>query len=361
MNKIIQPKKRIVNLEPYTAVRSFNLMKDLHKEIFKLDWNEATIPPSRHVFASFKKFLSQKHHLNWYPDPECLMLRKELARYTGRNEEEILVTNGSDAALELIARTYLDETSEVVAPQPAYGHFTVFAKSCDAIIKDVYFKNPFVKEVDTIIKAITDKTRMVYLINPNNPTGVLYTLDEIIRILKKAKNAIVIVDEAYYEYTMRSATPLLNDYPNLIVTRSFSKAFGLAGVRIGYLITNKDNIPALTKLHNIKSVNTLAQVAALAALEDTDYLYSYLDAVKKSKSILEKEFRQRNITCIINPSNFALIKVKNPEWVQNELAKKGVFVRDRSKIKQLEGYLRFNIGTPNQMKKVMKIFWSVIK
>ncbi|MBS3142913.1 histidinol-phosphate transaminase [Candidatus Woesearchaeota archaeon] len=361
MRKIISPKKSIRSLKPYTAVNSFALIKKKpRQEPHKLDWNEATLPPSPRVFRAFKRYLSQPHHLNWYPDPECIALRRELARYTGRDESEILVTNGSDAALDLIARTYLDDDDEVIIAAPAYSHFTLFARSCDAMIKEVYYENPFKKEVDKIINAITPNTRMVYIINPNNPTGVLYTIDEVIAILKKAANAIVVVDEAYYEYTMRSATPLLSDFTNLIITRSFSKALSLAGARIGYIISHTENIKNLMRLHNIKSVNTLAQVAALAALQDTDYLYAYLDAVKKAKHYVHVELQRMGIEHVITPSNFILVKVKNPRHIEQELATQGVYVRDRSMVPQLNGYLRLNIGTPKQMKKVIEIFKKVI-
>ena len=348
-------KKVLVDLVPYEPVSSLDDIRlyPYEDEPLKLDWNESTVAPSPKVVARIQDFLVNQHHLNWYPDLFSHRLSPLIARHNEREEDEVLVTNGSDDALELICKTYLDPGDEVVVPRPTYTHFLVFARAQGGEIVSVTTDDPFSKNLDGILAAITERTKIVYIVNPNNPTGQIYTGAELEIIARKAPHALVVVDEAYYEFCGETASSLVARFPNVIVTRTFSKAYGLAGLRIGYALAPPHIVRDFKKIHNPKGVNVIAQIAAETALADQEHLLRFVADVNESKRMLVREFDALGFHCRPTPANYVNVKLPDPGGFCDALAAQNVYVRDRDSLPGMKGMVRISVGTPRQTEVLM--------
>jgi histidinol-phosphate aminotransferase len=311
----------------------------------KLDWNESTLPPSTTVVNALVEALAcEENLLNWYPELFSRDLRIRIAEYCNRKMEEILVTNGSDDALDLICKVFLDPGDEVVVPYPTYTHFVTYVQSRGAVLKKVETADPFKPDIASIISNISPLTKLIYIVNPNNPTGVLIPKKQISTLCTVAGNSIVLVDEAYFEFAGETVVDLIDRHPNLIVTRTFSKAWALAGLRVGYLLTNLSLIDQLSRVINPKSVSTLAQIAAAAALSDRKYMENYVAEVRNSKMMLLNFFKSKNIVAYDSSANYIMVQYPRLQLLLEEMEKENIFVRDRSSFKNLPGFFRITLG-----------------
>jgi histidinol-phosphate aminotransferase len=348
--------KTVQTLKPYDAVSSLEKMKHLEGGLspLKLDWNEATISPSPKVLRALLDFLNGSLHLNYYPELGAPKVREALEKRIGVPAQNILVTNGSDDALDLLCRTFVDPQDEVVVPAPTYGHFLIFAQSRGAVIKKVMALDVFSSPVPVLLKSLTQGTKMVYLASPNNPTGVVIEPEDVRLLCNRYPSTLFVVDEAYWDFCGVTSVRLAVEFENLVVTRTFSKCFGLAGLRIGYLVSHQSVLEELKKLYNPKSVNALAQVAAVAALEDEEHVANYARLVREGMEVLAKGLEARGARVARTRANFLLVKVQDPKKLCSALEEVGVFVRDRSHMEGFEGFVRFTVGTPEQMKEVLE-------
>ncbi|HOX44726.1 MAG TPA: histidinol-phosphate transaminase [Myxococcota bacterium] len=339
--------KRVQTLKPYEAVSSrVKIERNPSIRHHKLDWNESTIQPSPKVHEALVNFVSQGGALNWYPDLFHLPLYERLAEYTGSRISRLIVTNGSDAALELLCQSYLDPEDNVVFPEPTYNHFVQFAELTGAELRGVKCRNVFQPTLAELEQHIDERTKILYLVNPNNPTGNVYLPAEVLDLAVRYPHVLVISDEAYFEFSGVSCVKLVDEVPNLVVTRSFSKAFSLASLRIGYLVAQECVIENLRRMYNPKSVNMLAQVAAAAALEDLSYYRAYVREVKRSAALVEAFCRRHGVRCRVTYANWILLEFKDAKAMAQRLAEAGIHVRDRSS--QLPGVLRMSLGTEAQ-------------
>jgi len=339
--------KHLKDIQPYKL--SFSRAKIHEKGVLKLDWNEATIPPSKKVVSSIIDFLSKENHLNWYPEVNPKNLLQELAKYTKIPSEQILITNGSDQAHELICNTFLNENDQVLIPIPTYTNFVIWPQIKGA--KNVYHKivleNP---NFEDLIDKINTKISLIYLVNPY----IVEIPQKIIeRILEKGIPTII--DEAYFEFSGRSSLDLPKKFENLIITRSFSKALSFAGMRLGYICSSKRIIDELKKIHNFKSVNVLAQIGGEQILKDKNYFKKYVEEVRESTRLVQSELKGTNFKLIVSNSGFFLLKNNriNSTELGKILEKNKIFVRDM-KSKGLEGFVRLNLGTLSQTEELIK-------
>ncbi len=345
----ISVSRSIAKLTPYEAVnRAGSPNPARAARIFKLDWNESTIAPSPRVNEAIQDFMLNDGGLNWYPELGSSQLRAQLSQYTGVDADSILVTNGSDEALALICNTYLDAGDVVVVPVPTYNHFVVFAQARGAQIRPVQLANPFAADIAAVRRAMSPDVRMVYLVSPNNPTGATLNPAEVSAFCDDFPNALVLLDEAYYEFCRVSGIDLVSQHSNLVVTRTFSKAFGLAGLRVGYLAAGERVIEGLRRIYNSKSVNTLAQVGACAALNDLAYLDRFVDEVTASKKLVCSFFADRGVEAHSTSANFVVVRVADVARTVELLVDEGVYVRDRSDYPGMAGCLRMTVGTVEQ-------------
>ena len=345
------------NIRPYENSLSLPLSHLCRKTITKLDCNEAPYPPSSHVRRRLIEFI-ENDPLNWYPDTQSHDLKQKLSEYIGYPPEYILTFNGCDHALDSLCRAYLTQKDEVIFFSPTYDNFRFFVELTGARIIPYFSSFPFQPETKNLEKLTTPNTKIIYLANPNNPTGTTYTEEQIRHILNASK-ALVIVDEAYFEFWGKTSLPLIKEFSNLVITRSFSKAFGLAGLRCGYLVTNPCNIRTIEKVRNGKSINALAQLAAKAALEDLAYIKEQVRCMHEVKNWCVNVMRASGVPVVDTVANFILIKVRQPNEVEKALMAKEILVRNRSCFPQLEGYLRITIGLRSEMEKFAKAISSI--
>ncbi len=351
--RLVRINRAVMDLEPYQVSNQKPLFMEKAENPLKLDWNESTVAPSPKVKEALLKTLSNEP-LNWYPDVEATELRKHLHEYTNLPLEFISCFGGSDMALEYVARTFLEPGCSVLLSAPTYDNFRVYAQSTGATVVQVTYNNPFHPSAKTLLNSISAKTRLVYICNPNNPTGAMLSEKEIIRLLELAPQQMFVIDEAYYEFCNQSVSKLVQQYTNLIVVRSFSKAFGLASLRVGYILSDPANLEFIHRIKVGKNLNTLAQIAAVAALDDLPYTEKYIQEISESKKILATRLRELDFEFHITPANFFLIKFSNPKAAIQVLEQNGIFVRDRSTVPQLEGFVRITIGTPTQTERLLQ-------
>lgn len=321
------------------------------------DFNERTVPVSPKVLAALRDFAKQ-NQLQIYPEYGT-RLQEKIAKYGGVLPKQVMVTNGSDQGIDLIFRTFTRENDAVVIPSPSFAMFYQCAEIVgNKVAAPAYFLPNLDYPIAEVLSAIDDGARLVVICNPNNPTGTLSELAEIEKILAAAakKDCIVYIDEAYAEFSGVSAAPLINKYPNLLITRTFSKAFGLPSLRIGYVLSNAANIAELQKVRGPYDVNMAGFTAALASLDDVSETQKYIEEVmNKAKPLIENFFRKQKIPFYPSGANFVLFKPKNAQKTFEKLKDAGILTRPRSG-PNIDGTLRLTIGTIAQMEKFIKTY-----
>ncbi len=320
-----------------------------------LDFNERTLQPSDTILLALRQFMDNPK-LQLYP--EYFDLTEKIAAYAaGTNNDQIMITNGTDQAIDVIFRTFAGINDKVVIPEPSFAMFGQSARvNGNQIVNPLYEKDSLAFPVQSILEAIDDEVKLVVICSPNSPTGTLAPISDIESIAKHASNAIVYVDEAYFEFSGVTAIGLMQKYPNIIVSRTFSKAFGLAGLRVGYVIARRQHIAEMLKVRGPYDVNQVACCAAAAALSDTSAATSYArEIMYKAKPLVEKFFSEKEITFYPSAGNFILFKPDNPAQVAEILRKHGLLVRPQKK-PNIQGTLRLTIGTLAQMKKFIYIY-----
>ncbi len=329
------------------------------KNYLLLDFNEMTTEPSPQIKRALKKFIDSGK-LQAYP--EYGNLNKKIADYAGVKVSEVIPTNGSDQAIDIVFRAVLAPKDKVIIPTPSFAMFYQSAKIQGAcILKPFYNRKDLSFPLKEVLDLINRKVKLIVICNPNNPTGSFISVNKVEKILKKAKRkgATVLHDEAYFEFSKITAKDLIAKYDNLFITRTFSKAFGLASLRCGYVISQKDNIKQLLKIRGPYDVNMCAKTAVLAALGNIKYMTSYVKRImEKSKPKLEEFLTKKKITFFPSKANFLLIKVSQPEKVYKFLKKKGILVRPRND-PVIKNTIRISIGTVRETERFIKIFRTI--
>ena len=252
----------------------------------RLDFNENTVGCSPRVIEALRRGLSAEA-LTVYPD--YTSVRRTLSGFFQVAPDELLLTNGTDEAIQVLINTYIDDGDEVITLRPSYAMYRFYSEVAGAKIVEVAYVPPAVEfPLTELLAAITPRTRALLISNPNNPTGTSLELDSIERILNAAPNAAVLIDEAYFEFCGITALGLLHRYPNLFVSRTFSKVYGMAAMRMGCLFSQAANVAFLHKAQSPYSVNMLAAMAAEAAVQDPDYIANYVREALASRDLLRQ-------------------------------------------------------------------------
>ena len=348
MQKIVR--KNILGVKPYTPGKPIEeVQRELElEEVIKLASNEHFLGPSPKALAAIKGALN---NINRYPDANCFYLKKKAAEFLGVKAENLIFGNGSDEVIGIAMKTFVGEGDEVVIARPTFLIYEIMAQIQGARIKFVPLKEGFKYDLAAMKRAVTKDTKMVFIANPDNPTSTYVTRNELEAFLDGLPAGLVVfLDEAYFEFAKNSA----KDYPNgldyfekynVIVARSFSKAYGLAGLRVGYGVASSGIISFMDRVREPFNVNILAQAAATAALGDKSFLKDTLAHVEKEKTFLYSTFKDMGIDYVKSATNFILFDVKvDCKKVFGKLLKKGVIVRDMMSW-GLDTYLRVTVGT----------------
>ena len=340
----IKVRKSISNLQTYNVGGRSDLSSDW--ECF--DWNESEFPPTNKVFEVMKSFYRYER----YPDITATQLKNKLSEYVSLPVDFIEVYNGSDDALKDIITVFVDKDTHVLSYQPSYTQVNTFITTNTENYMKVNIKDPLGKhEYDFNYCKINE---VVYLVNPNNPTGKLLPVEEIKKLVKTYPNTLFIVDEAYYEFAKQSCSHLVVSHKNLIVTRTFSKAFGLASVRLGYCMGHPDTLSHIRKIRNGKAVNTLGQLCGIAALNDLDYLQSRIDEMNDAKKFFIDNL-PNYYNALDSDANFVLVKTPDSKKLLEKMKENKILIRDRSAFDNLENCVRITIGSKKQIIRVLDV------
>ncbi len=337
----LQPNLAVKNMRPYSPPSQGRADK------MRLDFNENTVGCSPQVIDAIRK-LTDSNVISMYP--EYSQAQNKIAKFFGVGTEQMVFTNGTDEAISLLVDTFIEPGGELIVMSPSYAMYRFYGELGRAKIVEVEYdaKRQLVFEVEKLLVAINQNTAAIFLANPNNPTGTAISRHQIIKILTAAPHAVVLIDEAYVEFADVSALDLINEFPNLFVSRTFSKAYGMAGIRFGCLFSDAKNIEWVQKAQSPYSVNAVAVVAACAAIEDSAYLSRYVTEVRECRNFVEAEFDRLSIKYFKSSGNFLLFDVGHrAREIRDQLALSRVLIRDRSY--EISGCLRVTIGTKKQM------------
>ena len=340
----VRPREAVLSMAPYsppTAGREGKL---------RLDFNENTVGCSPRIIEFLGERLSAEG-LSVYP--EYGETRRVLSDFFGVPEDRLLLTNGTDEAIQVLVNTYVNAGDEVVVLRPAYAMYRFYAQVAGAALREVDYRPPLMDfPLDEILHAITPQTRAVILANPNNPTGTSVQLHGIERILKRARRAAVLIDEAYYEFCGITALPFIERDANLFVSRTFSKVYGMAAMRLGCVFSHPANIGFLHKAQSPYSVNAMAALAVQEAVRDRAYIENYVAEVLAARELLCVGLEKLGVTYVPSSANFVLANLgRRAIEIRDKLRERSILVRDRSY--EVPGHVRMTAGTREQTRRLL--------
>jgi len=337
---------------PRTRVQQ---MKEYHpplgsREAMRLDFNENTLECSPRVRETLAQISTGA--LTRYPEREPV--EAIVAAHLGLRAEQVALTNGVDEAIHVLFETFLEAGDELLLPVPTYTMYEVYASATDACVATVQAADDLQFPFDRLIAAITPRTKVIAIANPNSPSGSVATREQLLSLAAGAPQAVLLVDEAYFHFFGETVMDLVGTIPNLVVARTFSKAYGLAGLRLGLLAGPADLMRWVRRVLSPYSVNSLALACLPPALEDTAYLNWYVSEVLAARAEFETALDAAGVRRWPSRTNFVLVEIgpRHAEFV-HLMRDAGVLVRDRSSDPGCDGRVRITIGTRAQMRQAV--------
>ena len=333
----------LLAMKGYTPIEPVEVLEEqLDRKVIKLDGNENPYGCSPKVLSALAAY--PYYHI--YPDPQQRKLGEALEKYTGISRQNIVCGSGSDELIDLVLRLFLEPGDRVINCPPTFGMYPFCTGVCGGKVIEVPRKEDFALDIPGIKKALDKKTKVIFIASPNNPTGNVAAEEELLELVDTGR--VVVVDEAYYEFSGTTVAKLVPGYPNLVVLRTFSKWAGLAGLRVGYGIFPGEIAGYLMEIKQPYNINVAAQVAVLASLDDIDYLRDNIKKIVAERDRLSKRLGELGgLTLYPSRANFVLCSLWGmpTREIWQELRKKGIFVRyfDAPRLKDC---LRISAGKP---------------
>ena len=362
--KQLKPKPGIETIKAYQGGKPIEEVKrELGiSDIIKLASNENPLGPSPLAMQAIQESAKQ---VNFYPDGNAYYLKADLAKHLGVTEDHLILTNGSNEVLQLVGETYLGPGDEVIYAEGAFVVYKLVTTVCGATPVVVPMQND-THHLPSMAAAITDKTKAIFIANPNNPTGTMVTATETAQFMAQVpEDVLVIFDEAYYEYVTHTdypqTLPYVMEERNFIITRTFSKIYGLAGLRIGYGIASPSIIATMNPVRQPFNCNAVAQAAARAALKDTEYVKKSQELNAAGKTFLYTAFDKLGLRYIKTEGNFIMVFVNQPGAdLADAMIKKGVIVR------AMAGYgypdaIRVTIGKQEENERFLEALTALVR
>ena len=353
--------KHVFNITPYQPGKPIEEVKREYglKDVIKLASNENSLGSSPKAIKAIQAALEG---LNRYPDGDCFYLKAKLAKRLGVSPKNIIFGNGSDEILDMVIKTFLNPRQhEIITSDITFLEYKITGQISGANVIEVPLRN-FKYDLDAIKRAINKKTKIIFIANPNNPTGTYVTKKQFNAFLKSIpQDIIVIYDEAYEEFVDRPDFPQGKNYfkeKNIIVIKTFSKVYGLAGLRIGYGVSSVSFIDAMNRVRQPFNVNSLAQVAAIAALDDKEFLKKSRKVVFEGKAFLYDQLQKMGLDYVPSVTNFILVNTKRNVFYP--LLKLGIIVRPMDGY-GLKGSIRVTIGIKQENEKFINALKRVLK
>jgi histidinol-phosphate aminotransferase len=317
-----------------------------------LDFNERTIPVSDSIKHALVDFINSDR-LQQYPNYGDIT--EQLATYCEVNADQVVITNGSDHGIELTIRGTCREGDEVIIPEPTFAIYGQVAKTEALVIHAPQYTKAGGYPLQEVLSLVNKKTRLIVAANPNNPCGTSISTDEIETLATSAPHAAILVDECYFEYSELTAQALISKFENIVITRTFSKTWGIPSLRFGYILTANTNVEALLAMRGPYDINQMAVVAAGAALKNPEYTQHYVQEImKESKPRFERFLTEKNIEFWPSTANYLLVLFDDCDTVKNALFEAGILVRPRKDNTGRDG-LRVTIGTQAQTETLISV------
>ena len=339
-------KESIRSLEPYVTNPTVCSVK--------LDANEG----DKDLYLDLLKKLGESDlTLNYYPDDSYSELKKEINNYVGYEPKNITVGNGSSELLDLCVKTFVDKDETILSLDPTFSMYSIYAQVFSAKYIGAKAEEDFKLNVDSIIKDIKENNpKLVILCNPNNPTGSVLTKEEVRKIVKST-DALIALDEAYMEFGDESLIDEVMDYDNLLIVKTVSKAFSLAGIRMGYIVANEEIITSIEKVRAPYNLNSLSTYIATEALRQKERMFDYVKKIKEEREKIYKALVDLGVKAYPSGANFVFFK-SDIDNLQKKLVDKDVLIRKFSG--KLDGYYRVSVGTKEQNEKFLEAFKEVM-
>jgi len=349
--------EHILGIAPYEPGKP---IEELERELsitnaIKLASNENPLPPSDRVQKAVFAALGA---LNRYPDGSGFYLRQALAKRHGVTPDQVILGNGSNDLIELVARSFLRPGDEAIVPHPSFVVYPMIVQAVGGIRVMVMLKD-YRLDLEAMARAVTPTTKLVFIANPNNPTATIVTTEEVEHFMARLPERVVVVfDEAYVEFAQGTDFPdslaYVKQGRKVIVLRTFSKAASLAGLRVGYAVADPDAVALMNRIRQPFNVNSLAQVAALAALDDDAHILECVRMIEGGRHFLNDEFKTLGVKVVPSRANFILVDVgRSAAEIYQKLLHEGVIVRPMTPF-GMETALRITIGTPDENRKLVR-------
>ncbi len=341
--KVFEKLRRIEIVEYKSGLNVEEVERRYGVKAVKLASNENPYGPTPRVYDVLKNF----SNFNIYPK-ELPELRSAIADYLSVEESRIVLGCGSDGVIESVFKMFVDRGDEVVIPIPTFSYYHTLASVYSAKVVNIKRRKDFSLNVERILNAVNDRTKLIIICSPNNPTGNAERIDDV-RAIVESVDCPVFIDEAYAEFADWNMLSLL-DYENVIISRTFSKAFGLANLRVGYGVMHEDLVKYYKAVTPPFPVSTLAQLCALECLKDLDYMLKCVEMIKSERERIYRELKCRGLDVYESQANFLFMKspIKAGEFVE-ELVKRGIIVRDCSNFLGCDDYsVRVSVGKPDE-------------
>ena len=345
---MIDPKKFLKSL-----TRTPITPEDRIGKVHRFDRNERTTAfPKEHLQNILNSITVDE--MVAYPEVEPFY--NKLAKWLGVNRDELLIASGSDASIKMVFEVYVGEGDEVVVVSPTYGMYVVYCKMFGAVAKEVFYDPDLSLPIERVITAIGPKTRLVAIANPNH-TGTVIAEADLVKVIEAARkaNALVFIDEAYYHFYPHSMIGYVSKFDNLIIIRTFSKSFGIAPLRIGYTVSNKEIIRQLYKVKQTHDITFFSAKAGSYLLDHLEIMADYVDQVNKAKDVLYRRLAPMGFQALHSEANFVFFKC--PPQVDGkkllvDLEKKKIILKGPFNQAPFTGHLRVTVGSPQQMNMV---------
>ena len=343
----LSPRIAIQRMDPYRPPSSGRRGK------LRLDFNENTVGCSPRVRQAMRTIATDD--LAVYPEYKEALPR--FAAYFGVSPDQLTLTNGTDEAIQLVVNTYVNAGDSVLLTHPTYAMYRFYAQVAGARVVEVPYSKGLRFPAKELLEKITPQTRAIFIANPNNPTGTSASPAQLKALLRAAPRAAVVVDEAYFEFSGQTALPWIAKHPNLFVSRTFSKAIGLAAMRLGCLFSRSENIESVRKGQSPYSVNGVAVTLGLAAIRDPGYFTKYAAEVVQARALLCRELDSLGWRYFPSDANFVLVDFGSAAAAMRQLlSERDILVRDRSY--EIPGCVRITVGTVAQTRKLIQVLRS---
>lgn len=345
-------------LKPRESVRTLKEYRPPlgNREGLRLDFNENTVGCSPRVLERLRTLTGED--LARYPVRD--KGEQVVAEHLGVSTDELLLTNGTDEAIHLVCETYLEPGDEALIMVPTFAMFEIYAAATGARVISIPSEADFKFPIETVLSRITERTRFIAVANPNNPTGAFVPMPDLLRVAGSVPNAAVLIDEAYVEFCGETALLLWRETPNLFVTRTFSKAYGMAGLRIGVLMGEQEQIKVLRRASSPYNLNSVALACLPDALSDREFVDAYVAEVKQGRRDLEAELAAWGIRFWPSRANFVLMHLgESCHPCIREMRARGILVRDRSNDFGCASCVRITLGTRDHNQQMLSALREV--